>query len=70
MSDPWALARYQAIAAYVALVPPRGKRRVFLEQLALHTLIQGAVLGVDTVTTDFMTQQLHNHPLFDPATGA
>ncbi len=34
MSDPWALARYQAIAAYVALVPPRGKRRTLLDQLA------------------------------------
>lgn len=34
MSDPWALARYQAIAAYVALVPPRGKRRALLDQLA------------------------------------
>ena len=40
-----------------------------INQLALHTLIQGAVLGVDTVTTEFMTQQLHNHPLYDPATG-
>ena len=25
--------------------------------------------GVDTVTTEFMTQQLQNHPLYDPATG-
>lgn len=34
MSDPWALARYQVIAAYVALVPKRGGRRKLLEQLA------------------------------------
>jgi transposase InsO family protein len=35
--DPWALARYQAIAAYVALVPPRGGRRPLLEQLAARS---------------------------------
>jgi type II secretory pathway predicted ATPase ExeA len=40
-----------------------------INQLALHTLIQGAVLGIDTVSTEFMTQQLHSHPLYDPATG-
>lgn len=37
MSDPWALARYQAIAAYIALVPKRGGRRALLEQLAART---------------------------------
>lgn len=37
MSDPWALARYQAIAAYVAFVPPRGQRRIVLERLAART---------------------------------
>lgn len=37
MSDPWALARYQAIAAYIALVPARGGRRVLLEQLAARS---------------------------------
>lgn len=40
-----------------------------INQLALHTLIQGAVMGIDTISTEFMTQQLHNHPLYDPATG-
>ena len=39
-----------------------------INQLALHVLIQGAVLGVDTITTEFMTQQLQNHPLYDPLT--
>lgn len=37
MFDPWALARYQAIAAYVALVPKRGHRRALLEQLAARS---------------------------------
>lgn len=37
MSDPWALARFQAIAAYVALVPKRGQRRALLEQLAARS---------------------------------
>ena len=37
MSDAWALARYQAIAAYVALVPKRGQRRALLEQLAARS---------------------------------
>lgn len=37
MSDPWALARYQAIAAYIALVPKRGARRALLEELAARS---------------------------------
>ena len=37
MPDPWALARYQAIAAYVALTPGRGGRRALLEQLAARS---------------------------------
>lgn len=37
MADPWALARYQAIAAYTALVPKRGDRRTLLEQLAARS---------------------------------
>lgn len=37
MSDPWALARYQVIAAYIALVPARGGRRALLEQLAARS---------------------------------
>jgi general secretion pathway protein A len=41
-----------------------------INQLALHVLIQGAVLGIDSITSEFMTQQLHNHPLYDPSTGA
>lgn len=40
-----------------------------INQLALHVLIQGAVLGIDTITTEFMAQQLQNHPLYDPSTG-
>lgn len=34
MSDPWALARYLVISAYIAAPPPRGRRRAVLEQLA------------------------------------
>lgn len=34
MSDPWALARYLAIAPYIADPPPRGRRRAVLEKLA------------------------------------
>ncbi len=37
LSDTWALARYQAIAAYVALIPKRGERRKLLEQLAARS---------------------------------
>jgi len=37
MSETWALARYQAIAAYVALVPQRGERRLLLEKLAARS---------------------------------
>jgi len=33
----WALARYQAISAYLALDPPRGRKRATLEQLAGKT---------------------------------
>lgn len=40
-----------------------------INQLAIHTLIQGAVVGIDTISTEFFTQQLHNHPLYDPALG-
>lgn len=40
-----------------------------INQLALHALIQGAVSGIDTITTDFMTQQLQNHPLYDASVG-
>lgn len=39
MSTPWALARYQVISAYVALPPPRGRRRALLEQLAARSWI-------------------------------
>lgn len=41
-----------------------------INQLALHTLIQAAVLGVDSISTEFMGQQLQNHPLNDPTQGA
>ena len=37
MSDPWALARYQVIAAYIALVPKHGERRKLLDQLAARS---------------------------------
>ena len=37
MSNPWAIARYQAIAAYIAVLPDRGRRRPFLEQLAARS---------------------------------
>lgn len=34
MSDPWALARYQVISAYIAMEPARGRRGPLLLQLA------------------------------------
>lgn len=34
VSDPWALARYLVISAYIAAPPPRGRCRAVLEQLA------------------------------------
>jgi hypothetical protein len=37
VSDPWALARYLVISAYIAVPPPRGRRRAVLEQLAART---------------------------------
>lgn len=40
-----------------------------INQLALHALIQGAVSGIDTISSEFMTQQLQNHPLYDPNLG-
>lgn len=40
-----------------------------INQLALHVLIQAAVMGIDTITPEFMQQQLSAHPLYD-TTGA
>ena len=37
MSDPWALARYQVIAAYIALTPARGQRGPLLRQLSTRS---------------------------------
>ena len=37
VSDPWAIARYQAIAAYIATSPPRGQRGPLLALLAART---------------------------------
>jgi transposase len=37
LSDPWALARYQAIAAYIAMSPDRGRRGPLLAQLAARS---------------------------------
>jgi putative transposase len=47
-----ALFRYQVISAYLALDPPRGKRRLMLEQLAAKTwlLQSGEVLTVKAET--------------------
>ncbi|GDX81623.1 hypothetical protein LBMAG42_34340 [Deltaproteobacteria bacterium] len=42
-------------------------RRV--NQAALHVLIQAAVVGIDTISADFMQQQLNAHPLFDSTGG-
>lgn len=39
LSDPWALARYQVIAAYVALFPARGHRGPVLAQLAAKSWV-------------------------------
>ena len=41
-----------------------------INQLALHVLIQAAVVGVETVAGDFFATQLSAHPLFDAAIGA
>lgn len=38
-----------------------------INQVALHGLIQAAVLGQDTITGDFLANQLANHPLYDAA---
>ena len=38
-------------------------RRV--NQLALHAMVQAAVAGLDTISADFMAQQLAAHPLYD-----
>ena len=43
-------------------------RRV--NQLALHALIQAAVMGHDTITGDFLQNQLQAHPLYDTASAA
>lgn len=40
-----------------------------INQLALHVLIQAAVVGIDAISTEFMQQQLAAHPLYD-STGA
>jgi hypothetical protein len=49
---PMALCRYQAISAYLALDPPRGKRRELLEQLAQKSWTgpDGAPLHVSAET--------------------
>lgn len=41
-----------------------------INQVALHALIQAAVLGHDSVTGDFLQNQLAAHPLYDTAGGA
>ena len=40
-----------------------------VNQLALHVLIQAAVAGIDTISADFMQQQINAHPLYN-STGA
>lgn len=54
-------------------------RRIFLaskgvprriNQVAVHTLIQAAVLGHDTISGDFVAAQLAAHPLYDAQEGA
>lgn len=40
-----------------------------INQAALHVLIQAAVVGIDTISADFMQQQLNAHPLYDSAGG-
>lgn len=46
----------------------QGKPRQ-INQLALHVLIQAAVMGFDAITGDFFAAQLTAHPLYDPALG-
>jgi general secretion pathway protein A len=41
-----------------------------INQLALHVLVQGAVAGIDTISAEFMQQQLAAHPLYDAASAA
>ena len=36
-----------------------------INQLALHVLIQATITGIDTISSEFMTQALHAHPLYD-----
>lgn len=40
-----------------------------INQLALHSLIQAAVMGFDSISGDFFAAQLTAHPLYDPALG-
>jgi general secretion pathway protein A len=40
-----------------------------INQLALHVLIQAAVVGIDTISAEFMQQQLNAHPLYDATSG-
>lgn len=40
-----------------------------INQLALHVLIQAAVVGIDAISAEFMQQQLNAHPLYDAAGG-
>lgn len=58
------------------IIVDRAVKRIFqasggvprrINQFALHALIQGAVHGVDTNSTEFMASQLSNHPLYDAA---
>jgi type II secretory pathway predicted ATPase ExeA len=41
-----------------------------INQLAVHVLIQAAVMGFDAITGDFFAAQLTAHPLYDPTLGA
>ena len=68
----------QRAAAKAGLFSDDAVRKLFLasqgtprrvNQIAMHTLIQAAVMGHDTITGEFLQSQLQAHPLYDPTGG-
>ncbi|MBM4369308.1 MAG: AAA family ATPase [Deltaproteobacteria bacterium] len=57
-------AAVQKVFAYSQGMPRR------VNQLALHTLIQAAVLGHEEITGDFVQAQVIGHPIYDPASAS
>jgi general secretion pathway protein A len=69
----------QRVSASSGLFSDDAVRRLFqasqgtprrINQIALHVLIQAAVLGQDRITGDFLQNQLSTHPLYDTSANA